>query len=204
MHGEGNSGESAFAGKKLNLKCFGCGRYGHKKADCPCPDGRSGGRMDEPEKNHKFARPAVSRGGATGENEVAFVATTINSAFRTSAGLQRKIEWFLDSGATDHMLRDKSLFEELHPLARKVRIAVAKSGQVLVAEMAGTVRIVMLINGKPQRAVVNDVLFVPELQCNLFSVRRLEDSGMTVKIAAGKVSIQREDSVVCTGSRMGQ
>lgn len=96
-------------------------------------------------------------------------------------------------------MKDKSLFEELHPLKRKVHISVAKSGQVIVAETAGTVRVDMLVNGKKQPAVVNEVLYVPELQCNLFSVRRLEDSGMAVKIVSGKVTIENDGRIVCTG-----
>lgn len=87
-----------------------------------------------------------------------------------------RIEWYLDSGATAHMVREKSLFAELRPLDRNVRIAVAKSGQSLVAESADTVRVKILRNGKWLNAVVNDVLYVPELQCNLFSVRRLGDT----------------------------
>ena len=102
------------------------------------------------------------------------------------------------------MVRDKSLFEELRPLVRKVQIAVAKSGQSLVAELAGTVRVKMLLKGKWQKAVVKDVLFVPELQCNLFSVRRLEDIGMAVKIAGGIVSIEEGGRVVSRGRRSGQ
>lgn len=73
---------------------------------------------------------------------------------------------------------------------------MAKSGQSLVAESIGTVRVKMLVKGKWLVAVVHDVLYVPGLQSNLFSVRRIEDNGMSLKIAGGKVSIQKKKSVV--------
>ena len=30
-----DTGESDFAGRKVGFKCYGCGRFGHKRADCP-------------------------------------------------------------------------------------------------------------------------------------------------------------------------
>lgn len=74
---------------------------------------------------------------------------------------------------------------------------MAKSGQWLVAESIGTVRVKMLVKGKWLVAVVHDVLYVPGLQSNLFSVRRIEDNGMSLKIAGGKVSIQKKNPSYC-------
>ncbi|XP_052566128.1 uncharacterized protein LOC128093433 [Culex pipiens pallens] len=62
----------------------------------------------------------------------------------------------------------------------------------------------MLVKGGSLQAVVNDVLYVPELRSNLFSVRRLEDVGMTVKFAGGRVSIEKGDRMVGSGRRSGQ
>lgn len=81
---------------------------------------------------------------------------------------------------------------------------MAKSGQTVVADSAGAVRVKTLVDGHWHFAVVNDVLFVPGLQCNLFSVRRLEDNGMAIKIERCKVSIEKHGRVVCCGHRKGQ
>lgn len=209
-HVEENSGESAFAGKKTGFKCFECGRFGHKRVDCP--ELRHAAAKDRERNskpigipNGKSKRKQKGTANVTCENEVSFIAATGNGAFSTPTVMHdKRIEWFLDSGATDHMLKEKHLFDELHPLARKVSIAVAKSGQVIVAEFAGSVKVDMLIGGKKQPSVVKDVLYVPDLQCNLFSVRRLEDNGMTVKIAGGKITIEKNERTVCVGRRYGQ
>lgn len=198
-----NFSESAFAGRKSGFKCFGCGWFGHKRADCP--ECLEKGREKNQKPTGKFNRRQKCGANITTENEMVFVAATGDHAFSTPAVIpEQKMKWFLDSGATDHMFKEKSFFEELHPLKRMVHITVAKSGQLFVALSAGTVRINMLIDGKKHPSVINEVLYVPDLQCNLFSVRRLEDSGMTVKIAGGKVSIEKDNRVVCVGQRKGQ
>lgn len=88
--------ESVFVGKRRVLKCFGCGRHGHKRADWST-EGR------EPEKN------AISW---SSENPIAFGVATGNVGVSSPpAVMDRRIEWTLDSGATDHMVRDKELFD---------------------------------------------------------------------------------------------
>lgn len=96
-------------------------------------------------------------------------------------------KWILDSGATDHMVHEKS------------RLQIAEANPV--AESVGMVKINMQIKGQWKDVMVNDVLYVPELQCNLFSVRRLEDIGMSLKFACGKVCNGR---IVGGGRRSGQ
>lgn len=206
-HADDHTGESAFAGKKSGFKCFECGRFGHKRAECPdlrpaSGKGHEKGTKPTVKTNRKFKSSGAH---TTRENEISFVATTGDGALSAPTAISsERIEWFLDSGATDHMVRDKLLFEEMHPLKRKVSISVAKSGQVIVAESAGTIRVDMVIDGRRHPSVVKNVLYVPELQCNLFSVRRLEDIGMTVKIAGGKVAIHKDGHTVCVGQRTGQ
>lgn len=70
---------------------------------------------------------------------------------------------------------------------------MTKSGQVFEAKSAGHAG----IYGRRYPYVVKEVSYVPELQCNIFSPdRRLRDSGMTVKIASGKVSIEKDNRVL--------
>lgn len=133
-----------------------------------------------------------------------FVATETMECLSVATVSKKNVDWILDSGATDHMVKSKTFFDEMHALDNKVRIAVAKSGQAVFAEYAGTVKVNMLIDGRKVLAVVKDVLYVPQLACNLFSVRRLEDNGMMVRISNGTVKVLKNGSVVATGRRAGQ
>lgn len=73
------------------------------------------------------------------------------------------------------MVKDRNCFEELHRLPHKISIAVAKSGQSLFTEYAGTIRWYSEVDGRKLSSVVEDVLYVPGLHLNLFSISRIEE-----------------------------
>lgn len=102
------------------------------------------------------------------------------------------------------MVRDKNYFEELHRLPREITIAVAKSGQSLIAKYAGTTRTCAEVEGRKLTSVVEEVLYVPGLHLNLFSISRLEDKGMTITFADGKVKIAKNNQIVATGRKCGR
>ena len=51
-----------------------------------------------------------------------------------SADGPRRLDWFIDSACSDHLINDKSLFESLKRLESPVEIAIAKDGESIVAE----------------------------------------------------------------------
>lgn len=119
--------------------------------------------------------------------DIAFVATCeteLSTAVtqKTDNSFQR----FLDSGASDHMVRDRSYFEELHRLPREISIAVAKSGQSLTTIYGGTIRTCTEVERRMISSIVEEVLYVSGLNLNLFSISRLEDEGMLIILRAEK------------------
>lgn len=54
----------------------------------------------------------------------------------------------------------------------------------------------MLVDRKRLRAVLDNVLYVPKLSCNLFSIRRVEREGIKVTF----VLIEKNGQVVATGT----
>ncbi|KAH9096323.1 hypothetical protein Ae201684P_009555 [Aphanomyces euteiches] len=85
--------------------------------------------------------------------------------------------WILDSGASDHFCNDAAWFEELQPFEGTVRAAngsdmpIAGTGSVLL-EMNTPTGIIPV--------TLQDVLFIPNLQYNLFSLSRVTDRGLTL------------------------
>ncbi|KAK9709784.1 hypothetical protein QE152_g26402 [Popillia japonica] len=124
---------------------------------------------------------------STRENAHMTVEETGTVAFMMSDGEERNISWFLDSGATEHMVNNKYLFTALKNLKEPIKIAVAKQGQMLEAHSVGNIDIISEVNGKQMKIPVQNVLYVPDLLNNLLSIRKLEDKGMRITFCDKRV-----------------
>nr|XP_011468675.1 PREDICTED: uncharacterized protein LOC105352743 [Fragaria vesca subsp. vesca] len=87
--------------------------------------------------------------------------------------------WFLDSGCSNHMCGDKSMFSSLNDkfnhsvkLGNNTRMQVAGKGSV---------RLTM----KGVAFVISDVYYVPELKNNLLSIGKLQEKGLAILIQGG-------------------
>jgi hypothetical protein len=95
---------------KLNIKCFGCGEFEHKRFQCPK---KNGPKSDE----------EIKIGGRQ-----KFPINKKDGLMSVSGGM-RRVPMVLDSGASDHMVNDERLLVEVQKLEVPVKIGVAKQGQ---------------------------------------------------------------------------
>lgn len=96
-----------------------------------------------------------------------------------SSAVDSSIVFIVDSGASDHIVNDDMYFNGGAVVLRNpINIAVAKENETLSATKIGTI---LTTKGK-----LCNVLFVPNLRHNLFSVKRMENNGFGVKLDKGK------------------
>ena len=101
------------------------------------------------------------------EEEQLFVASCFTSSISSDC-------WLIDSGCTNHMTGDEELFRELdRSQVSKVRIG---NGAYIAVKGKGTIAIESCRGTK----LISDVLFVPEIDQNLLSVRQLTSKGFKV------------------------
>ena len=82
--------------------------------------------------------------------------------------------WLIDSGCTNHMTFDKSLFRTLQSIeVARVRIG---NGDCIVAKGKGTI----VITTNSGTETISDVLYIPDIEQNLLSVGQLIEKGMKV------------------------
>lgn len=167
--------------QKKQFKCFGCHKEGHKLSECP-------------EKKNKGSKKSSAHLGE--ENGVCFAGARKLSS--------REVGWIVDSGSSEHLTNDKSLFKQLTPMKCPMQIAVAKEGECIVAKQHGEVKLYSQVNGKSIPITLKNVLYIPEARVNLLSVRKMEMAGLKVMFADGKVSIERESGAVAVGNRRGK
>lgn len=107
-------------------------------------------------------------------------------------------KWIADSGATDHMCNDKSVFESLKNCQKAITVA---NGATIMTTGRGTVRI-KCFDGKTWRErVMVDVLLVPELAYNLFSVTKAMDKGYRFTSSARECKITNGANTIVIGTR---
>ncbi|XP_059310030.1 uncharacterized protein LOC132061192 [Lycium ferocissimum] len=101
------------------------------------------------------------------EDHHLFVAMCISSKVSINS-------WLIDSGCTNHMTYDKSLFKELKPTEiSKVRIG---NGDQILIEGKGTV----VIKTSSGNKTISDVLYVPNIDQNLLSICQLVEKRFKV------------------------
>ncbi|XP_055811785.1 uncharacterized protein LOC129881690 [Solanum dulcamara] len=138
--------------KRPDAKCSKCNYLGHETIICK-----------NKFENHEVDACVVNEE----EEDHLFVATCISSKVSTNF-------WLIDSGCTNHMTYDKSLFEEIKPTEIfKVRI---ENGDQILVEGKGTV----VIKTSSGNKKISDVLYVPDIDQNLLSICQLIEKGYKV------------------------
>lgn len=159
--GRGRGGRNAGRGgfDKSNIECYRCHGYGHFKSECT-----ANLRYDRGEKSN-FA-----------EKEDKEEETLLMAYHDQEAKLN---VWYLDSGCSNHMCGNKSLFSDLNEsfndtvkLGNNSKISVMGKGNIQLQIGGHTVKIC-------------DVFYVPELKSNLISMGQLQEKEYTITIRKG-------------------
>ncbi len=160
---------------KKQVKCFGCGKMGHFKSEC---------------------RAKKSPNEDKSESHVAFNANVKRSS-------EDRAMWVVDSGASNHMCNDRTLFEDFKVPTTDKYVSVAKAGTKLKILGIGVVKISLQVDDKVIQAKLQDTLLVEDLARNLFSVSAVTKRGMSVEIGGRGCKIYHQGKVVATGSQIG-
>ena len=131
------------------------------------------------------------------EEEMLLMAYTENNLAGNGA------MWYLDSGCSNHMTGNKSLFYDLNENFReKVKLGNDSSMSVM-----GKGSVKMLMNKKMQN--VGDVFYIPELKNNLISLGQLQETGCSIMFQKGSCQIHDPEGglvadIKMSGNRMFQ
>lgn len=166
--------------KKRPGKCYNCGEVGHWRSDCKKE------KSENKEGNEKERKP-----------KVLIVSTGLTSA--TDGHLQED-RWYLDSGASQHMSGRKGWFVNYTSLQEKIQIKIG-NGDVILAHGKGDIDIEAFDGKRWDHCVLKEVLYVPELKFNLYSVPAAADRGLKVVSEQEKCTIFAGDQQVAVGER---
>ncbi|GAU13535.1 hypothetical protein TSUD_346390 [Trifolium subterraneum] len=142
---------------KSTIQCYNCNKYGHYASECKAPKKKKSQNTEE-EAN-------VAQDGSTSEDDVSFMVTITDETIESMV-------WYFDTGCSNHMTGNKSILTYFNKcLNTRIKLA---NGNFIAAEGMGNV-VIQRSNGK--KAVIEKVLYVPGMKCNLMSVGQLVEKG---------------------------
>jgi hypothetical protein len=168
---KGGSGK----GKKTSIRCHKCGKLGHFERECRKGfQGLEGSGKSRSKKGcftcgspDHMKRDCPKRGKSKSNQGVAF----------TTAEEANPGQWFLDSGASQHMTGDKSLFKTLESLKDGEQEIKFGNKGVFKATRVGTVELGCLTPVGERVNTLREVMFVPGVAENLFFVSTATELG---------------------------
>jgi len=167
-HFKTNSFHGGKKGDMSKVKIFNCHKMGYYATNFPS-------------KNSKKGSSEGSEGEALAsqfEMDFTLIACMVS--------LMMGCVWYLDSGASFHMIGDKNLFSALEEKDLKMRIEMGDDERYRVSRV-GTVSF-KREHGAP--LTLTDVMYVPGLKKNLVSVVMLEDKGYDIVFRKAKAFLR--------------
>lgn len=137
---------------RRKLICFGCGKEGHRKVDCPA------------ETSDDDVEPS-----STAKKSYAFVLDS-----------SKPSDWIVDSGATSHVCSVKACFDTLKPAPRET--VLLANGKEVDVQGIGTVTVKSVDNNGEQTEIkLTEVLYITGFEMNLISVGKLIEKGADIR-----------------------
>ncbi|KAK4386674.1 Retrovirus-related Pol polyprotein from transposon TNT 1-94 [Sesamum angolense] len=140
-------------------QCRNCKRFGHMEKDCRLKGNHQANCIEE-------------------NNSSDQLFYTCNSV--AEAG---EATWYIDSAASNHMTYNKGAFQTLDE-SFKTNVKLGDN-HIVKVEGKGSVA----INTKKGTRIINDVMYIPNLRTNLFSVGQMMEKGYTLHFGGDSCTI---------------
>eukprot|EP00795_Rhopilema_esculentum_P007998 gene7998-biopygen1703 len=153
-------------------KCYNCGKEGHKSFEC---HKRKQVRPSNSFKNETHNAKTAGKEADDDSDSQLFLAENKQTENETNR------QWILDSGASQHMTSNKLLLINYREFNQPELVKLG-DGQTVEARGSGRAQITMETSHNKQLTIeMDNVLYVPKLACNLFSVRAVTQKGLIVQ-----------------------
>ncbi|GBP13452.1 Retrovirus-related Pol polyprotein from transposon TNT 1-94 [Eumeta japonica] len=190
----GPTPSTAFVAKKVDkksVKCYKCHRLGHYQSECRYNNNNNFGNSKDNRSDlkcyfcnkpgHIKSQCRFKKGKEKESN--AFI---VNSVFDEQL---QKSQWLVDSGASEHMCCECKLFNSYSTV--KDKSVIVGNGTKINVKGCGQVALQVWNGSEWIDTTIDNVLHVPELKTNLFSVNCATSRGYVIVTEENKWKIHR-------------
>lgn len=189
---------------RQRIICNYCGGPNHKMFECRTKKRVERRQQELAESRGKAHFVQEEQPGSQTCNEQEEEEITEGCSEITTALLTRNSStWVADSGATHHMCDQRSFFFNFHPIQEGSRMVTGIGQKQLSVLGKGDILIKPILNGSDQTAIMKEVLYIPELGTNLFSIVSATKNGSEVRFVNNEVIIVKNEKIEITGRRIG-
>ncbi|UYV84036.1 hypothetical protein LAZ67_X000937 [Cordylochernes scorpioides] len=164
--------------KKKNTHCGYCKKKGHWWKECY--------KRKEEQKGQQPSSSARDDSCAFSAETSAFLAETKDS-------------WIADSGATDHMTFRREWFSTFEEIPEGVHPVCLGDGKKIYAKGKENIDILSYVDSQEINATHLDVLYIPELETNLFSISTATKHSLTLICKGNQIKLTKKSKVLVTG-----
>ena len=180
---------------KSTYCCYSCNNFGHIARDCPKSSGSHAGHTSSHSNSRR--RPSPNRNTqhrvkVASQSEREFVFTA------------KDHDWIIDIGASSHMKWRQELLSDYEDLPKQQTVKLG-DGRTVNAFGIGAVTLTVLVgNDKEVKNVLQHVLLVQDMLCNLLSVKEITEKGFKVMFDGPTCKIvSKNNNVAAEGTRNG-
>ena len=159
------------------IECYTCHETGHKAYNCPK-------KKDDDRQQHRYDAQNKRR---------SYGCVSVSTSCVSSACLigNQPDAFFCDSAASHHMAHLKDFFSSLEDIPKGSWKVKGVGGVELEAVGKGSIPVLSVVDGEEIEILLKDVLFVPGLGVNLFSVGVATTSRMEILFKENSVKAKR-------------
>ena len=174
-------------------QCSHCKKQGHIESKCW--------------KKHPHLNPHKKQESAfvaTGEEGTVVVSLLANhTKYAAEVESTKTTDWFIDSGCSNHMTHDKSLFTSYTVSSQPQFVELGNGNKARIVGK-GTVQVQIIVNDEPRVCKLMSTMHVPELGYNLVSVPTMDKKNFYTTFGEEKCTIKNKMGIImATGTMFG-
>lgn len=185
--------------KRRRLECHYCQKEGHFIAAC-----RSRIRDEKQALSAHGGSHAQVAEIAKGEHGTDFSLQILSDHSSLSFSVRSNLDFFADSGATSHMSDQLDFFDTFEAIDTGTWMVSGVGGVSLPVCGQGNIRIETTVNGITRSGTIKDVLYVPLLGTNLFSIGTATENGTEIHFNNNQVYFSHQGTTFMVGQRAGR